>query len=166
MQADTPLTRLTEVFRILGAPEPESWARSEVDEGIPQLARFLFLRQAWRSIVPEDDHQWIDREIAASERRPTEPGAGAGLALKRLIDAGANRGDLTELVRVMQWQLLFQLCYLLEDPGDVEPEASHVAWALFEVDKNGQPTRQVGGIHESVLETEPSGREMRPKPAV
>src|SRR4029453_8552845 len=134
-------------------------------EDIPQLARFLFLRQAWPAVVREEDQRWIAHEIEASEKRPTDPGAGGGLALKRLLQAGANANDLTELVRVMQWRLLFHLCYLLQDPGDVEPEASHVGWALFEIDANDQPMRHIGGLHESVLETEPRGREMRPKPA-
>ncbi len=37
---------LTELFARLGARDPEKWARSQIKEGIPQLARFLFLRQA------------------------------------------------------------------------------------------------------------------------
>jgi hypothetical protein len=61
----------------------------------------------------------------------------------------------------MQWQTLFNLCYLLEDPGDVEPEVSDVSWALFQVDADGNPTRPIGGLHKSVLETDPSGSEMR-----
>jgi hypothetical protein len=166
MQINTPLAKLTAVFRTLGAPNPESWARSEITEGIPQLARFLFLRQAWRNVISDDGDQWISNEIEYATKRPAEPGAGAGLALKRLLAAGASPKDLTELVRVMQWQLLFNLCYQLEDPGDVEPEVSHMAWALFEVDADGNPIQQIGGLHESVLETDPTGREMRPKPAV
>ena len=37
---------LTELFRKLGARDPSAWARSQTSEKIPQLARFLFLRQA------------------------------------------------------------------------------------------------------------------------
>lgn len=161
---DTPLAKLTSLFRKLGARDPESWARSELDEGIPQLARFLFLRQAWRKVISEDDGVWISNEITRAKKRSDGPGAGAGLALQRLLAAGANPQDLTELVRVMQWQMLSRLCYLLEDPGDVEPEAARVAWALFEVDADGNPGRPIDGLHESVLETDPNGREMRPAP--
>jgi hypothetical protein len=164
MKLDTPLMKLTEVFEALGATAPESWARSEITDGIPRLARFLVLRQAWRSVLSEDDESWIARELEYCRQHAREPGAGAGLALTRLLDVGAEKRDLTDLVRVMQWRLLASLCYLLEDPGDVEPEASHVAWALFEVDEDGRPGRHVGGLHESVLETDPTGREMRPKP--
>jgi hypothetical protein len=38
------LKRLTEIFKEGGAIDPESWASSEIEEGIPQLARFNFLK--------------------------------------------------------------------------------------------------------------------------
>jgi hypothetical protein len=64
----------------------------------------------------------------------------------------------------MQAELLFSLCYLIEDPGDVEPEVEDVAWALVQVDAEGTVLDTIGGLHESVLETDPTGREMRPRP--
>jgi hypothetical protein len=73
---------LTAVFRKLGARNPEGWARSQILEGINQLARFLFLRQAWRLIVSEDDARWIESAIKQAEAKPQEPYAGVGLALK------------------------------------------------------------------------------------
>src|SRR5262245_22730469 len=155
--------RLTAIFRKLGAPDPEGWATSQIEEGIPQLARFLFLRQAWRQIVVEGDAAWIDREIKNSQAHPGTPFSGIGAALQRLRGEGVQLEDLTDVVRGMQAQLLFNLCYQLEDPGDLEPEATDVAWALFSVDEDGQPTEQIGGLHESVLETDPTGREMRPR---
>jgi hypothetical protein len=54
------LQRLAEVFRKVGASDPEQWAKSEVEEDIPQLARFLFLRGAWRSVVSDGDTNWIE----------------------------------------------------------------------------------------------------------
>lgn len=97
---------LTELFRKLGAQDPEGWARSQVEGGIPQLPRYLFPHQPWRDIV--------------------EPG---------------DRSD---------------------DPGDVEPEVSDPWWTLFLVDENGTPIVPVDALIESVLETDPTGREMRP----
>jgi hypothetical protein len=35
-------TELAEVFRSLGASDPDQWAYSEVHEGIPQLHRYFF----------------------------------------------------------------------------------------------------------------------------
>jgi hypothetical protein len=158
---------LTALFHKLGARDPEGWAASQVEEGFPQLARFLFLRQAWRAIVDEDDPSWIDREIGRAEARPSEPYAGVGHALRKLRARGATDEELTDVVRGMQAELLFQFCYLLEDPGDVEPEVAGVTWSLLQVDNEGHVLDSIHGLHESVLDTDPTGREMRPrKPAV
>ncbi|MCP4385018.1 MAG: hypothetical protein GY798_27005 [Hyphomicrobiales bacterium] len=47
------LDELSAIFKALGADDPEGWAGSEIRENIPQLARFLFLRQAWDRIFAE-----------------------------------------------------------------------------------------------------------------
>jgi len=62
----------------------------------------------------------------------------------------------------MQWRLLFGLCQLLDDPGNIESEAGDIAWRLFQVDEGDHPIAMMGGLAESVLETDPTGREMRP----
>jgi len=162
--ASTPTTlpALTRLFAKLGAPDPEAWAESQLTEGIPQLARFLFLRQAWRQILTDGDTSWIDLWITASRQGPDDPYAGVGAALSRLRAAGASDHDLTELVRGLQADLLFALCCQLEDPGELEPEVQHVLWALVQIDEHGEILGQLGGLHESVLETDPTGREMRP----
>jgi hypothetical protein len=149
---------LSTLFRKLGAPNPETWARSQVNENIPQLARFLFLKQAWKLIIPDDDTNWISQiqQVALNK-----PGGDAGEATARLLAAGADEGDLTKVVRVMQWRLLSGLCELLDDPGDIGVEVADVAWRLFQVDESDRPIAVIGGLVESVLETEPSGREMR-----
>ena len=66
MDPDLEKSRLADIFRRLGADDPVGWARSQVDEGIPQLARFAFLKDAWAHVLDEDDATWIDREIAAA----------------------------------------------------------------------------------------------------
>jgi hypothetical protein len=161
----TKTSRLVRLFEIAGAPHSKEWAQSEIDEGIPQLARYLFLRQAWRQVVADGDTAWIDREIQHSQRDPEGPGAELGNALARLLKSGARREDLAEVARTMQWQLLHGLCYQLSDPSIEEPELSAVGWRLFEVDEQGRIGRPIEGLHESVLETDPAGREMRPKGA-
>ena len=163
MSDSIPEAELADLFRKLGANEPESWASSQFNEGTPQLHRFLFLRQAWQSVVDEDDENWIDAYVERSRGYPNEPFAGIGLGLKACLDAGADRRMLTDIVRGMQVELLFSLCYLLGDPAIEEPEARDLGWALFAIDDDGQPMAEVGGLHESVLETDPTGREMRPR---
>jgi hypothetical protein len=43
---------LAERFKELGALDPEEWARSEISENIPQMARFMVLRALWREAIP------------------------------------------------------------------------------------------------------------------
>lgn len=51
---------------------------------------------------------------------------------------------------------------LLEDPRLEEPELGELGWGLFQTDAEGNAVAPIGGLHESVLETDPTGREMRP----
>jgi len=166
MAKEQEIQKLTEHFRALGASDPESLARSQIEEGIPQYARLVFLRQAWQSVIADGDTSWIEPQIQQAERRPRQPGAGIGPALKRMLAAGVTREDIAEVVRVMQWGVLARIAYQLEDPGVVEyssEETPRVSWTLFEVDNDGQPLHPINGLHESVLDTDPTGREMRPK---
>lgn len=159
------IDELTAVFERVGARDPEDWAASEIEEGFPQLARFLFLRQAWRAIVSEEDTDWPSTIAQIEDPNSNDPYAGVGHALASLLSKGATQEELIDLVRGVQAQLLFDICYLLEDPMLEEPEVQDVQWALVELDANGRPMRHIGGLHESVLETDPTGREMRPRPA-
>jgi hypothetical protein len=158
------IRKLAELFQKYGAPDPEGWARSQINEGIPQLQRFLFLRQAWRNVLEDNDVTWIDRQVRESERHRDGPYAGVGAALKRCIAKGVAAQDLTDIARGVQAQMLFQVCYLLDDPSFTEPELRDFCWGLFEVDEDGKAVgARVGGLHESVLHTDPTGREMRPR---
>jgi cytosine/adenosine deaminase-related metal-dependent hydrolase len=156
--------KLTALFEKLGARNPEGWARRQFEQGVPQLARFLFLRQAWRAVVPEGDSGWIAGAIASAEARPDDAYASVGHALRSLRSHGATNEELTDLVRGMQAELLFQICYLLEDPGDLEPDVEDMTWSLVETDEEGNVIDDITGLHESVLEMDPTGREMRPRP--
>jgi hypothetical protein len=163
MDVPNDISALTKLFKKLDANDSESWATSQIKEGIPQLQRFLFLRQAWRGILDKDNLKWIESQILDTERYPSGPYAGVGAALKRSLAKGVSPQDLTEIARGIQAQMLFQLCYLLDDPGFTEPELQDLSWGLFEVDDDDNPIPpRIGSLHESVLETDPTGREMRP----
>lgn len=159
---------LAKIFRALGAEDPEGWARSQAKEGIPQLHRFLFLKKAWDRIVDEQDDGWIEGEIEAAKQDPDAPFSGDGLALERILAAGVARSDVVDLVRGAQAKLLFNLCYLLEDEmlnDEEEALLGNIGWALVATDDAFEPTSErVDGLYESVLETDPTGREMRPRP--
>ena len=161
------LDELTDIFTRLGADDPDIWAKSQHEEGINQLHRFLFLRQAWKCVSGERNDSWIDRQIAHFRKRPDEPYAGVGRALERLLALGADRRDLVDLVRGTQAETLFNFSYLLSDPdllNDEVEEVREMGWTLVEADPEGNPTgRGIGFLHESVLEMDPTHREMRPR---
>jgi hypothetical protein len=130
MTDEQAIDTLAERFAALGAPDPRGWASSQLREGVPQLARFVFLREAWRRVVAEDDPSWIDDAVARFERDSDAPYAGAGRALKRLRALGADDRDLIDLVRATEAEFLFRLCHVLADPGLVDdPAAEGVLWA-------------------------------------
>jgi hypothetical protein len=109
-------------------------------------------------VVDAKDVNWIQDAAVLEDNRP---GGAIGPALRRLLAVGASVEDVTTVVGVMQWRFLSALCYLLDDPGDVEPEVRDIAWQLFQIDERGQPIAPMSGLHESVLETEPSDRKTR-----
>jgi hypothetical protein len=158
----------TSLFSELGA-HPADWAGGNDEANRAQLHRFLFLRQAWRQVVSDGDQDWIAREVEQARKNPARPYSGTGLALARLIASGADEADISEVVRGMQASLLFALTYLLSDPQLDDPALERaglagLGWMLVETDAEGEPTpRELGCLHESVLNAEPTGREMRPR---
>lgn len=161
------LANLTARFIAAGARDPEGWARSQLAEGIPQLARYLALKDAWAEVIGDGDHKWIDSAVRQSAANPEEPYAGVGHALKRLLAAGASREDLAEVVRGMQAQLLFHLLYTFtagDHPRTSDTEFEGLAWSLRAVDRDsGKQVYELSALHESMLELDPTGREMRPR---
>ena len=51
---------LVAILQALGAEDAEGWADSQLNEDIPQLARFLFLRSAWKHVLNKGDIAWIE----------------------------------------------------------------------------------------------------------
>ena len=136
------IEELTDLFRRLGATDADGWARSQVEEGIPQLYRFLFLRQAWKAVVAEDDEDWISQQIEHSQRAPDAPFSGLGNALERIRGCGARDEDILDVVRAVQALSLFDFCCLLDDPRLEEEEVQDLEWGLFVVDDEDAPTHR------------------------
>src|SRR5690242_14811245 len=104
--------------------------------------REKFLRQLWNDIinVPMQEH-WIDNLVRSSERNPSAPFSETGIALKRLLALGASRRDLSLLNRFASYEAIFQTLYMFEDPGIDEDDGAM--------------------LHESLLSSDPSGKEGR-----
>ncbi len=165
MPASIPdtLPELTELFEKCGATDPEDWARSQLEEGIPQLYRYLFLRQAWRDILEDGDTSWIDSWIDEADKYPGTEFTGVGAALKRCLDKGATKEDLSEIARGMQADFLCSFSYKLIDPMLEEPELKDVWWCLFATDHDGYPIFPIEGLHESAMRADPTRRDMKPR---
>jgi hypothetical protein len=154
---------LLDLCRRMDLPDAEALVRSELSENIPQVARHAFLKGAWAGVVPDGDLSWIENAERANPPGSNRPYAGVAEALRKLKKEGADVAAVAEIVRGMQAQLLFHISYLLADPDSVAGNDGTVGWALLEVSEEGEVGRAIDGLHESVLSTDPTGREMRPK---
>lgn len=136
-------------FAKLGANNPEAWADSQFNEEIPQLHRFVFLRQAWGAVLDPANVHWLDNLKRG--------GGPVAEAIVRLETAGASALDLAALVRAEQQDLLFSVCFQMDDAGASEPSIDGVTWGLFVTDDKGGPVEPLTGLHESVSDTDPIG---------
>jgi len=151
---------LTNKFKSLGVTDPEGWAESEINEGIPQLARCAWLKGAWQ-IVPDRDVTWVDNVLKNYKSNSKEPFYGRDHAIKTMIEYGVTKECILDLVKAVSGEMIFHIGYMLDDPGVVIGN-SGVNWALVELDSNDEVKGIIPGLHESVLETDPEDREVAP----
>jgi hypothetical protein len=178
---------LVEIFRALGAGDPEAWAQSEVEDDIPQLARFLFLRRLWRSawqwkLPPEEWFAEMEPEPDAAEEveedddTPTLVSAGdyddeedadgdppflaAEQAVRRILAAGADPEDLREVARAIFLHTAFDAVQTVDEGHDPEAGEGMPGWLLTEVGGDLVLTgRVIPDLHEDLLTTEPDEAE-------
>ncbi|HRI67922.1 MAG TPA: hypothetical protein PK156_26975 [Polyangium sp.] len=160
------LKELTEKFRQLGIEKPEAWAAVQVNEGIPLLPKFYFLKYLWHGIVKEEDTQWIDRDIAIAEKNLDAPFIGGALALKSLRAKGATDEELTDVVRNYQMEYMWYFISLLEQGvrpvHDYEPPLEEqFAWVLIEIDDEFRCLSTLDGLQELAMVLDPTGRSCR-----
>jgi hypothetical protein len=85
------------------------------------------------------------------------------MALAHCKAAGVSSEALVEMARCLQAQMLFTIMYLLDGPPHTAGPLQDLSWGLFQITEDGRPAGpQISGLHESVLELDPTGREMRP----
>lgn len=156
------IAELTQIFENLGAPNPSEWATSQMTEGIPQLARFLFLKGCWDSVSDSIDGDWIEARLNSVPSTGNKPFDGMTHAIRRMLQCGVSRDDLTELVRCAKVEMMHDILYQMDDSEIVAGNKRYVNWCLMLLDSEENPKVPISGLHESVLETDPSGKEMRP----
>lgn len=147
LKAQTMIEQMQE----LGATNAESWVHSEITENIPQLARFLILQQLWKEIesFDKDVSSWTKFFIEDAEKRPQNPFAESGFALKRMIQLGISLEDIGKVAKLVAFESIFQAVHTI-DEGYVSEELPF--WELIETDSEGKPTgRSIQGLHEDLL---------------
>nr|QIY67842.1 hypothetical protein HEP85_40235 [Streptomyces sp. RPA4-2] len=132
-------------FSSLGVTDPVDLIKSEVMEDLPQLARFVLLRNLWHGAIDG----W------------TEPGSLDQLpAGQRLLAAGTDREDLVRLVRAVAYEAVFATLDELDAGGDLNVSGVEAGWVVMESGEDGSPTgRTLSGLHEDLLTMDPSGRD-------
>jgi hypothetical protein len=139
------LAALTQRMAELGAPEPGSWASSEISEGIPQQARYLVLRRIWATALMP----W--RDPGTLRRSET---------LVQLLDRGADQELLAEALRGVIFNAVSAVIVIIDEGYDPDAPDSAPGWTLVETGSDGNATgRQVVGLHESLLDVDPNGVE-------
>ena len=153
------LKDLTDAFERLGVEEPESWARSEVEQGINQLGRAMFLKDVWRAILDERDTEWL-KEI--EKTHPSDDHYGMEASARRILEAGADPADLLMVIREFQFRTAYDICYTMSS-GSQSDIGYAMGWTLVEFNSDtGELERDITALHESLANTDPTGLEMEP----
>jgi hypothetical protein len=90
-------------------------------------------------------------------------------ALHRILARGADADDLTDVVRAMQYEIIYNVCQLLDDPAllgirrRVPPGQVKVRWELTAVRTAPAERRPIGDLHTELDEHDPSGRGGEPR---
>jgi len=149
---------LIEEFRRLGLERPESWARSQVREGINQLSRARLLYWLFSNITRTDNDN--DRSVADAVNRydrdeAGQPGSGIvsnpqAQIYKRMLSEGFTERDIRVVIRETEIKALMNFVCALDGCVSPPPEAGSCGFGVFEIDEKGRPLRPVNALHESV----------------
>ncbi len=172
------LPTLTDLFRRVGAPKPESFAESEHAEGIPQFAMYIMLRTFWDRCVSSKDDSWLESRISDTRKSPSSPFQTLGHVIPKMIAAGIPREDIVDMVREIQVETMAQMLYTLDDSSvthDLEldhiPEVGDIHWGVYlelcDDLGHGAPSPmsefRMGGLDACIFYGDPENRELRPR---
>ncbi|MCO7051132.1 hypothetical protein NAG84_14880 [Proteus terrae] len=136
---------LCEQLKAAGATTPKSWANSELQENIPQFARFLVLK-GLTDIYRDVEGNLSEMDIYSDE---------APEVYQKL----ASQFDEQELKKLLYFygkSIIGKVIDML-DQGYLYDVNGNVGWSLMELDNKGTTTdRLIQGLHEDFLEFEES----------
>ncbi|HET6990517.1 MAG TPA: hypothetical protein VFJ43_04295, partial [Bacteroidia bacterium] len=111
--------------------------------------------------LKEDNLSWVDNQIEFNYSRPGDPCSQLPKALKEMLDKNVSREAIIDLIRVIQFNTLFHVCSAIDKSFEADTPVAN--WTLYEVDDDDNPKNSITGLHESLLEFDPSGKEMEPR---
>jgi hypothetical protein len=136
--------------------------------------RALFLTDLWRLLIDEDRTvdgvpSWIESWFRGTPPGtvPADPTAGA---LHRILASGADPDDVTDVVRTMQHEIIYNICQLLDDPAmlgirpAVDPDHVELGYQLTAVRTESPPARlPMEDLHSDLDSYDPAGRWGEPR---
>jgi hypothetical protein len=140
---------LVAAFRAAGCDDPEGWADSQLEEGIPQLARYLLCKSIWEHAI----EPW--RRADVLDEYPEA---------HVLLAEGVDRERLWRLGRRIAYETMTAVVNAIDQDmyvGAAQVRDDAPGWTIVEVDgASNKPTgRRAGFIHESILSVDPTGTE-------
>lgn len=127
------------------------------------VLQHLLLRGLWSDVVDESmpQPQWLERWRTLDES--DFPFINSP-ALQRLLDAGVDVHDLTDVVRSAQVLTVYNIAQLIDEPcGDLGYDVADAPDVqLAYMDETGAPHRP-GSLHAALEELDPAGRHGQPR---
>lgn len=160
LRAQTLIARLER----LGDDDPLSTARSEMEENIPQTARWMAVRPLWDIIDGWRKPTALAEYIHEARIDPGSAFADAWLAADRMAKAGIPFEDVAAFARGVSYATVFRTLLHLNGatwPDDWPEDDDLPTWAFMEIQNDELTGRLVDGLYEDLLGTDPSGREGR-----
>jgi hypothetical protein len=124
--------------------------------------REIILRDVWEYIADEDDLSWIDN--VASQPADNRPMGDFGEITRRMLAAGISKRDIARFAKINGYEAAFGVLYKLEGDNGTDDKEPTIYWKLqaFDAVTDRPIEAGLGGLHESVLSADPTGREMGP----
>lgn len=136
---------LCEQLKAAGATDPKSWVKSELQENIPQVARFLVLKGL------TDIYRDVDENIGEMDIYSDE--------VTDVYQKLASQFDNQELKRLLHFYGKSVISKVIDmlDQGYLYDVNDKVGWSLMELNEQGETTdRLIQGLHEDFLEFDES----------
>ncbi|QDV55159.1 hypothetical protein [Rosistilla oblonga] len=125
-----------------GEDSAKSTAIQSADNGEPVLETYSFHALAESLLAPIHDSSWI------TERDSEDDG---DELISRLLESGADSGDLAKFARLMQRQFLSNLACILDGSGIYpSPDVAFEEFRVVAVDDDSNPIATLEDLHEEL----------------